>query len=111
MTGRSSEEAWVDYSTSNGNGSSAATADLPDPDFNPTIGRLTWAAGTEGKQEIIVQINDDDIDEASPEFFVISLFDNAPSIVLQRSGGHDLHHRQRRRTGTESRQRHAFARA
>lgn len=87
MTGRSSEEAWVDYSTSNGNGSSAATADLPDPDFNPTIGRLTWAAGTEGKQEIIVQINDDDIDEASPEFFVISLFDNAPSIVLQDPAG------------------------
>ncbi|MFO7683687.1 MAG: Calx-beta domain-containing protein, partial [Chloroflexota bacterium] len=83
MTGRSSSEAWVEYSTSNGSGSNAATSDFPDPDFNPTIGRLTWEPGTEGVKTITVQINDDDIYESSPEIFVVSLFDNSASVVLQ----------------------------
>lgn len=83
MTGRSSSEAWVEFSTSNGSGPNAATSDLPDPDFNPTIGRLTWDAGTEGVKTIAIQINDDDIYESSPEIFVVSLFDNSTSVVLQ----------------------------
>ncbi|MBE2220109.1 MAG: protein kinase [Anaerolineae bacterium] len=83
MTGKSSQEAWVDYSTSNGNGNNAATSDLPDPDFDSTIGRLTWAAATSGVKTITIQINDDDIYESNPEFFVVSLFDNSSNVILQ----------------------------
>ena len=87
MTGKTSEDAWVDYSTSNGNGTNAATAEFPDPDFDTKTDRLIWAAGTDGVQNISIQVNDDDIDEVDQEFFVISLFDNSTSVVVQDTTG------------------------
>jgi len=87
MTGKTSEEAWVEYSTSNGNGTTAASADYPDPDFDSTSSRLTWDAGDEGVQYILIQVNDDDIDEVDQEFFVVSLYDNSSSVALQDTAG------------------------
>lgn len=87
MTGKTSEEAWVEYSTSNGNGSNAATADFPDPDFDSISGRISWDAGTEGGKTISIQINEDDIDEVDQEFFVVSLYDNSTNVTVQDTVG------------------------
>ena len=87
MTGKTSEDAWVDYSTSNGNGSNAATAEFPDPDFDTTSGRITWAAGTDGEKTITIQVNDDDIDEVDQEFFVVLFYDNSTSVRVQDTTG------------------------
>ncbi len=87
MTGKSSQESWVEYSTSSGGSANAATSEIPDPDFNTVTDRLTWAAETEGVQYITIQINEDDIDEPDPENFVVTLFSNSSSTVVQDTTG------------------------
>ncbi len=87
MTGKTSEDAWVDYRVNNGNGSNAATAEFPDPDFDTKTDRITWTAGTDGVKIINIQVNDDDIDEVDQEFFVVTLFDNSTSVVVQDTTG------------------------
>jgi len=66
MTGMSASDVTVDYGTSDG------TATQP-ADYASTSGTLTWPSGTNGTQQVTVNVVADAIDEPDTETFTVTL--------------------------------------
>jgi hypothetical protein len=80
LDGKSSEDVTVDYASADG------TASQPG-DYGPVSGTLTWPAGTQGTQQVTVQIVADPDDEADAETFTVGLTNPTGLSVFGKATG------------------------
>lgn len=85
MTGKTTEEAWIRYTTVS-DGAVSSADDSQNFDFEDKQGQVDWAPSKDGAQKITFIIAEDDIDEVN-ESFTVAISGNSSSVTLSDSSG------------------------